>query len=608
MNSNQPLAPSALSATTAAKQALRDLIRFNTTTSSHVDFAQDTTAATEYVGNYLRDNTGAEIHFGEDYEYPWGSGKMHKSLLAIWQPETPTDKKPIAFSGHIDVVPAPNAWQGHDPFTPLEKDGKIIGRGALDLKGQVACLMGTLQAMHQSGKLKKLDRPLAFMLSSCEEVGLKGAAHVCNLAKQHGIVPDEVIIMEPTDGYIGLGAKGDLQESLTFTRKQKTDKDEREVWPHYCTVTIQSGGGHSSLQGASPADPALASVEVLKLVKQLRSQGVPAEICDIRYGIADNVVGGKATITIGYAPAKDGGDITQLFAVPEFLRHQLEDIQQHNANLFLGAITVIANTTNRLKNEVTGMDFGKVSIKVDNIAYKEKEGVAETEPPVFESDVCHSKTVTQTAQGLQSDSAIEHALAVVEDIYNLHAQQRDKGGRAEGYALPLLGITKLSVPLLNGDSDSASLSCDMRYPVEAGQENTSNVEQIASIRKKIQDAATANPSFDTKINENIDIKPYAVSTKDKRLLAYVDIARRTGFTQYKSVMTNVPYGSDGNIISKEFPDALVVTMASGGYANLPHGEGEHLTEQQIRKNVELFEGIVSEQAINGKAAYSHAAR
>jgi len=198
-------------------------------------------------------------------------------------------------------------------------------------------------------------------------------------------------------------------------------------------------------------------------------------------------------------------------------------------------------------------------------------------------------------------------LEVVSKIYELHRQQKN-GGQPKGYdAMPSLGLTKLSVPKLHGNSDTASLSYDMRYPVEAGQqENDSKVESTLSVADKIHKAASANPAFTMNVQESYDIGPYAVLPQDDRLPSYVKIAGDTGFAKYRTRMTNLPYGSDGNIISKEFPEALVVTMASGGFANLPHGEGEHLTEQQIRKNIDLFEGIITAQAmVRGKSDILH---
>lgn len=50
--------------------------------------------------------------------------------------------KAILFDGHIDTVPVPDAskWQ-YDPFAATIADGRIYGRGASDMKGQVAAML-----------------------------------------------------------------------------------------------------------------------------------------------------------------------------------------------------------------------------------------------------------------------------------------------------------------------------------------------------------------------------------------------------------------------------------------------------------------------------------
>ena len=48
----------------------------------------------------------------------------------------------FAFAGHTDVVPVGDLekWQ-HDPFSGVLRDGKLFGRGAADMKGELPLLL-----------------------------------------------------------------------------------------------------------------------------------------------------------------------------------------------------------------------------------------------------------------------------------------------------------------------------------------------------------------------------------------------------------------------------------------------------------------------------------
>src|SRR5688500_4148620 len=63
------------------------------------------------------------------------------------------DGPSLALCGHLDVVPAgePEAWR-HPPFAGvLDEDGFVWGRGAVDMKAQVATRAAALVALVQSG-------------------------------------------------------------------------------------------------------------------------------------------------------------------------------------------------------------------------------------------------------------------------------------------------------------------------------------------------------------------------------------------------------------------------------------------------------------------------
>lgn len=62
-------------------------------------------------------------------------------------------KKTVLLYGHLDVQPAlkEDGWDT-DPFTLVEKDGKLFGRGSTDDKGPVLCWIHALEAYKATGE------------------------------------------------------------------------------------------------------------------------------------------------------------------------------------------------------------------------------------------------------------------------------------------------------------------------------------------------------------------------------------------------------------------------------------------------------------------------
>ncbi|MEC7965047.1 MAG: M20/M25/M40 family metallo-hydrolase, partial [Pseudomonadota bacterium] len=73
----------------------------------------------------------------------------------------------IVLSGHTDVVPVDGQPWTTDPFTVVEKDGKLFGRGTCDMKGFDALAIWALVEAKRQG----VTRPLQIALSYDEEVG-----------------------------------------------------------------------------------------------------------------------------------------------------------------------------------------------------------------------------------------------------------------------------------------------------------------------------------------------------------------------------------------------------------------------------------------------------
>lgn len=99
----------------------------------------------------------------------------------------------IMLNGHVDVVPPGAAEHWHsDPFTPVVKEGAVYGRGSVDMKGGVACMLMALTF------LQELKVPLAgdvvFTTVVDEEIGGMGSLAMVD----RGFRADAGIMTEPT--------------------------------------------------------------------------------------------------------------------------------------------------------------------------------------------------------------------------------------------------------------------------------------------------------------------------------------------------------------------------------------------------------------------------
>ena len=122
------------------------------------------------------------------------------SLYAHVGPERPGG---VILSGHTDVVPVDGRDWSTDPFTLTERDGRLYGRGACDMKGFDAL---ALWAMGEAAT-RDLARPLQIVLTRDEEVGCIAPPGV--LADMAARVPKAAlaIIGEPTSMQVVTGHK-----------------------------------------------------------------------------------------------------------------------------------------------------------------------------------------------------------------------------------------------------------------------------------------------------------------------------------------------------------------------------------------------------------------
>ena len=123
----------------------------------------------------------------------------------------------LLLNGHVDVVPArrEDGWE-HDPFDPQVADGRIVGRGACDMKGGIAAMVVAAEALADTGALR--GDVVVCTNTDEESSGVGGLA-----CARRGVTADFTIVTEPS----GL-----------------------EVWPAcrgtvYCTIAVPGRAGHA---------------------------------------------------------------------------------------------------------------------------------------------------------------------------------------------------------------------------------------------------------------------------------------------------------------------------------------------------------------------------
>ncbi|MDX8441354.1 acetylornithine deacetylase [Mesorhizobium australafricanum] len=116
----------------------------------------------------------------------------------------PADKPGIMLSGHTDVVPVDGQNWTLPPFAMTERDGKLFGRGAADMKGFVA---SALAACLKASKMA-LRTPLHLALSYDEEVGCLGVRDLIEMLSAAPQRPLLCIVGEPTNMQVATGHKG----------------------------------------------------------------------------------------------------------------------------------------------------------------------------------------------------------------------------------------------------------------------------------------------------------------------------------------------------------------------------------------------------------------
>jgi len=98
----------------------------------------------------------------------------------------------FGFAGHLDVVPPGDGWSG-DPFNAQVVDGRLVGRGANDMKSAIAAYVAALS------RLVETDGALSLLITGDEEgFAAYGTPRIIDWLNEKQIRPDMILIGEPT--------------------------------------------------------------------------------------------------------------------------------------------------------------------------------------------------------------------------------------------------------------------------------------------------------------------------------------------------------------------------------------------------------------------------
>lgn len=131
----------------------------------------------------------------------------------------------LCFAGHTDVVPTgPLDQWASDPFVPTERDGRLYGRGAADMKTSVAAFVTAVEAFVAAHPRHRGS--IALLITSDEEgVATDGTVKVVNWLEARGERIDYCVVGEPTavnrlGDTIKNGRRGSLSARLVVWGQQ----------------------------------------------------------------------------------------------------------------------------------------------------------------------------------------------------------------------------------------------------------------------------------------------------------------------------------------------------------------------------------------------------
>lgn len=147
--------------------------------------------------------------------------------------------KQIGFIAHLDVVPVSDGWSS-DPFTGIERDGFVVGRGSRDNKAGFAAALMAINCVRDLGI--PLRSSLRILMGSDEESGMSDLVYVV----EHCPLPDFSVV---TDCYfpVAHGEKGrvcgDILLDIDTQKLRMHGGEAPNIIPDRCTAVLPGRAG-----------------------------------------------------------------------------------------------------------------------------------------------------------------------------------------------------------------------------------------------------------------------------------------------------------------------------------------------------------------------------
>jgi acetylornithine deacetylase/succinyl-diaminopimelate desuccinylase family protein len=164
---------------------------------SHQEAEDQEVKVAQYIQTYFQEN-GIEVEWQEVVD-----GRANVIARIKGNGTGPT----LVLNGHLDTVPA---YEMVEAFITKVRDGKIYGRGSVDMKGALAAMIAVLVSFKRSGL--SLNGDLMFVGTIGEESYSPGAYHLVT----HGFTADYAIVGEPTNMRVGIAHKGVIWGEAEF--------------------------------------------------------------------------------------------------------------------------------------------------------------------------------------------------------------------------------------------------------------------------------------------------------------------------------------------------------------------------------------------------------